>query len=59
MLQGKPCNTHRRDDTYKVLIAKLERQRPLGRSRHRWEYNIKMDLKNRVAEYGLDSNGSG
>jgi len=28
-----------------VLVGKPERQRPLGRPRHRWEDNIKMDLQ--------------
>ena len=28
-----------------------ERKRPLGRPRHRWEDNIKMDLQ--VVEYGV------
>jgi hypothetical protein len=30
---------------YRVLLGKLEGRRPLGRPRHRWEYNIKMDLQ--------------
>jgi hypothetical protein len=29
---------------YKILVGKPERKRPLRRSRHRWEGNIKMDL---------------
>jgi hypothetical protein len=29
----------------KFLVGKLEGKRPLGRTRYRWEYNIKMDLK--------------
>jgi hypothetical protein len=29
----------------KVLVGKLERKRPLGRPRRRWEDNIKMDLQ--------------
>jgi hypothetical protein len=29
---------------YKMLVKRPEGKRPLGRSRHRWEYNIKMDL---------------
>jgi hypothetical protein len=28
-----------------VLVEKPEGQRPLGRPRHRWEDNIKMDLQ--------------
>ena len=30
---------------YRVLVGKIERRRPLGRSRRRWEDNIKMDLQ--------------
>jgi hypothetical protein len=30
---------------YKTLIGKLEGKRPFGRSRRRWEDNIKMDLR--------------
>ena len=30
---------------YRVLVWKPEGKRPLGRSRHRWEDNIKMDLQ--------------
>ena len=29
---------------HRVLVGKPEGKRPLGRSRHRWEDNIKMDL---------------
>jgi hypothetical protein len=30
---------------YGVLVGKPEGKRPMRRSRHRWEDNIKMDLK--------------
>ena len=30
---------------YGVLVGKPEGKRPLGRPRHRWEDNIKMDLQ--------------
>jgi hypothetical protein len=30
---------------YRVLAGKPEGKRPLGRPRHRWEYNIRMDLQ--------------
>ena len=30
---------------HRVLVGKLEGKRPLGRPRHRWEDNIKMDLQ--------------
>jgi hypothetical protein len=32
-------------NAYKVLIRKPEGKRPLGRPRHIWEDNIRMDLK--------------
>jgi hypothetical protein len=30
---------------YRVLVEKPEGKEPLGRSRERWENNIKMDLQ--------------
>ena len=30
---------------YRVLVGKPKGKRPLGRPRHRWEDNIKMDLQ--------------
>jgi hypothetical protein len=30
---------------YRVLVGKPEGKRPLGRPRHRWEDNMKMDLQ--------------
>ena len=30
---------------HKVLVGKPEGKRPLGRQRHRWEDNIKIDLQ--------------
>jgi hypothetical protein len=30
---------------YRVLVGKAEGRRPLGRPRHRWEDNIKTDLR--------------
>jgi len=32
-------------DVYRVLVWKPEGKRPLGRSRHRWEDKIKIDLQ--------------
>jgi hypothetical protein len=34
-----------RRGVYRVLAGKPERKRPLGRPRHKWEDNIKMDLQ--------------
>jgi hypothetical protein len=30
---------------YNILVAKPEGKRPLGRPKHRWEDNIRMDLR--------------
>jgi hypothetical protein len=30
---------------YKILARKLEGKRPLGRPGHRWEDNIRMDIR--------------
>jgi hypothetical protein len=32
-------------DVYRVLVGRPERKRPLGRLRHGWEDNIKIDLR--------------
>jgi hypothetical protein len=34
-----------RRGVYRVLVGKPEGKRPIGRPRHRWEDNIKMDLQ--------------
>jgi hypothetical protein len=36
---------------YRVLVARPKGRRPLGRPRHKWEENIKMDLR----EIGVDA----
>jgi hypothetical protein len=35
---------------YRVFVQRPEGKRPLGRPRRRWEYNIKLDLR----EIGID-----
>jgi hypothetical protein len=40
-------------NTHKILVVKPEGKRPLERPRHRWEDNIRMDLREIVRE-GLD-----
>ena len=41
---------------YRVLVRNPEGKRPLGRPRHRWEGNIKLDLQ--VERYGnMDLSG--
>jgi hypothetical protein len=37
---GRACSTHWEiRNTYRVLVGKVEKKRPLGRPRRRWEYN--------------------
>jgi hypothetical protein len=38
-------------NAYRILVGKPEGKRPLGRPRHRWVDNIKMDLR----EIGWDA----
>jgi hypothetical protein len=39
----------------RILVGKPEGKRPLGRPRHRWMYNIKIDLREIGWRwYGLD-----
>jgi hypothetical protein len=38
---------------YRVLVGRPEGKTPLGRPRHRWEDNIKMDLQE-VGQGGMD-----
>jgi hypothetical protein len=42
---GWACGTNGGRGMHKVLVGKPERKRSLGRTRHRWEDNIKMDLQ--------------
>ena len=39
------ARTEERRGVYRVSVGKPERNRPLGRSRRKWEDNIKMDLQ--------------
>jgi hypothetical protein len=49
---GRACNTHGvKINAYRILVGKPEEKRPLGRSRRRWEDNIRMDLKE--VEWGV------
>jgi hypothetical protein len=38
---------------YRILVGRTEGRRPLGRPRHRWEDDIKMDLQE-VGWGGMD-----
>jgi hypothetical protein len=46
-------------NVYMVLVGKLERKRPLGRPRRRWEDGIKIDFREIGWGGGVDSDGSG
>jgi len=50
---GHVARMGERRGVYRILMGKPEGKRPLGRSRHRWEDNIKMDFQE-VACGGLD-----
>jgi len=39
-------------DVHRVLVGKPEGKRPLGRPRHRWEDNLKMELQEVGGGYG-------
>ena len=39
------CIMGERGGVYRIFVSKPEGKRPLGRSRRRWEDNIKMDLQ--------------
>ena len=42
---GHVASSGERRGVYRISMGKLEGKRPLGRRRHRWEDDIKMDLK--------------
>jgi hypothetical protein len=45
MIRGHAACIGEMITAYRVLVRKPEWKRPLGRLRHRWEDNIKMDFK--------------
>ena len=51
--KGHVAHTGERRGIYRVLVRKPKGNRPLGRHRHRWEGNIKMDLQEMVCG-GMD-----
>jgi hypothetical protein len=42
---GWACSAYRGRGVHRVLVGKPEGRKPLGRPRHRWEDNIKMDVE--------------
>jgi hypothetical protein len=52
---GGACSAHGGDKkSYKILVGSPEGKRPLGRPRHRWEDNIKIDLREEVFRVGIE-----
>jgi hypothetical protein len=50
---GSECSTNGdKGNAYRIIVGNLKGRRQLGRPRHRWVDNIKMDL--RLGWYGLD-----
>jgi hypothetical protein len=51
---GGACSTNgEKRNAYTILVGKPEGKRPLGRTRRKWEDNIRMDLRE-IGWYGLD-----
>jgi hypothetical protein len=42
---GQLAHMEEKRNAYRILMRKPEGKRPLGRPRHRWEDNIKMDVR--------------
>jgi hypothetical protein len=56
---GHVARMGERRGAYRALVGKPEGRRPLGRPRRRWEYNIKMGLREVRWGRRLDQSGSG
>jgi hypothetical protein len=56
---GNVARLGERKGAYRVLVGKPQAKRPLGRPRHRWDNNIKMNLYDVGRGHGLDWCGSG
>jgi len=50
---GGACSKGEIRNAFSILVGKPEGKRPLGRRRHRWEDNIRMDRREIVLE-GVD-----
>jgi hypothetical protein len=55
--RGRTCTTNEaKRNAYRILVAKPEGKRPLGRLKLMWVGNIKIDIRER--EYGMVLTGS-
>jgi hypothetical protein len=43
--EGHVARMGEKRNAYRILVGKPEGKRSLGRPRHRWDNNIKMDLR--------------
>jgi hypothetical protein len=51
---GRACSTNGETrNAYRILVGKPEGKSPLGRPRHRWVGNIKIDLRDTGSD-GMD-----
>jgi hypothetical protein len=50
---GGACSTNDMRNIYRILVGKFEGKKPPGRLMHRWEDNIRMDLREMRSE-GVD-----
>jgi hypothetical protein len=50
---GDVSRTGARRNTYRIMVGKPEGKRPLGRPRHNWVDNIKMDVRE-IGSGGMD-----
>jgi len=57
-LAGHVARRGKRRGVYRVLVEKPADKKPLGRPRHRWESNMKMELKE-VGWWGAKTDRSG
>jgi hypothetical protein len=52
-LKRLKCHILKTNSLHRILVGKPEGNRPLGRPRHRWVDNIKMDLRE-IGWNGMD-----
>jgi hypothetical protein len=50
---NKPIYENLKRNTYRIFVGKPQGKRPLGRTKCRWEDNIKIDLRE-VGWVGMD-----
>jgi hypothetical protein len=52
--EGNTACVGEKSNAYRILVRKPKGKRPIVRPRHRWEFNIKMDLRrDRMGWYEL------